>query len=242
MPAAATANSFRCPRCSLRFSTKKTAHKHNQKEHPKCRQCNKRFLSLAGLQNHQQIADHCYCRECDIYFPSLEKHLTHVRSITHTTPHHCCDCGREYTNQETLSYHCCDCDKVLQKQRFLRKHREKHIRRVGDPVSGISRNLPHMCNECDESFHHKKQLREHMSSHRPPRNIPCPTGGTCNKKFAIPSALLNHLESGCCSSGMTRAKMHQLVFAHDPNHYITSAEASEHISARFGQVLIRKPT
>jgi uncharacterized Zn-finger protein len=132
-----------------------------------------------------------------------------------------------------LSYHCCDCDKVLQKQRFLRKHREKHIRRVGDPVSGISRNLPHMCNECDESFHHKKQLREHMSSHRPPRNIPCPTGGTCNKKFAIPSALLNHLESGCCSSGMTRAKMHQLLFAHDPNHYITSAEASEHISARY---------
>ncbi|KAB8297613.1 hypothetical protein EYC80_001421 [Monilinia laxa] len=72
-----------------------------------------------------------------------------------------------------------------------------------------------------------------MSSHR---NIPCPTGGKCNKKFAMPSALLNHLESGCCRSGMTRAKIHLLVFAHDPNRYITSVEAvksirsSKHIS------------
>ncbi|RAL67795.1 hypothetical protein DID88_008522 [Monilinia fructigena] len=65
-----------------------------------------------------------------------------------------------------------------------------------------------------------------MSSHR---NIPCPTGGKCNKKFAMPSALLNHLESGCCRSGMTRVKMHLLVFAHDPNRYITSVEAVKSI-------------
>ncbi|KAH9222194.1 hypothetical protein DL95DRAFT_326446 [Leptodontidium sp. 2 PMI_412] len=212
MPAAATAKSFSCLRCSLQFPEKKTAFEHNREEHPKCQQCKKRFLGLAELQNHRQITEHCYCRECDIYFPNFGEHLTHARSTTHTTPHHCCDCGREYTNQETLSYHCF-------------------------PTSRSSRNLPHKCNECDETFHGKKQLKRHMSSHRSPRNIPCPTGGKCNKKFAMPSALLNHLESGCWSSGMTRAKMHQLAFAHDPNRYITSAEAvksissSEHISA-----------
>jgi len=68
-----------------------------------------------------------------------------------------------------------------------------------------------------------------MLSHRPPRHIHCPTGGKCNKKFATPSALLNHLESGCCSSGMTRAKIHHLVLAHDSNRYITSVEAVEAI-------------
>ncbi|KAL2070080.1 hypothetical protein VTL71DRAFT_14760 [Oculimacula yallundae] len=182
-------------------------------------------------------------KSCDIYFPSLRKHLTHVRSIAHTTPHHCCDCDREYTSPETLSYHCCDCDEVLRNQRFFQRHfsTKKHLRKVGAPVSSeSSRILPHKynkCSKCDETFLTKKQLKSHMSSHRPARNIPCPTGGGCRKKFAQASGLLNHLESGCCASGITRAKMHQLVFAHDPNRYITSVEAvkmilpSEHISA-----------
>ncbi|KAF7918289.1 uncharacterized protein EAE98_009901 [Botrytis deweyae] len=164
--------------------------------------------------------------------------LTHTRSTTHTTPYHCCDCGRDYTNQETLSYHCCDCDEVLRDHKFLRRHLsgKKHIRKVGVLKSKSSHNDPHNCNKCDETFQDKKQLRKHMSSHR---DIPCPTGGKCNKMFAMPSALLNHLESGCCRSGMTRAKMHLLVSAHDPNRYITSVEAvksihsSEHISTKY---------
>ena len=238
MPVAASTKSFGCPHCNLRFPEEKTVLEHNREEHPKCKQCKKRFLGLAELQNHRQTTEHCYCRECNIYFPNLGEHLTHVRSITHTTPHHCCDCGREYTNQEALTYHCCDCDEVLRNKKQLGRHLsgKKHIRRLGASESRSSRNLPHKCNECDETFHCKKQLRRHMSSHRPLRYIPCPTGGKCSKKFATPSALLNHLESCCCSSGMTRAKMCQLVFAHDPNHYITSVEeirSSEHASARY---------
>ncbi|CZR61834.1 uncharacterized protein PAC_11731 [Phialocephala subalpina] len=118
---------------------------------------------------------------------------------------------------------------MLRNQKRLRKHlsKEKHIRNAVQE-SGRSRNLPHKCKECDETFHGKKQLKKHMSSHRP-RHIHCPMGGKCNKKFATPSALLNHLESGCCSSGVTRAKIHQLVFAHDSNRYITSVEAAEPI-------------
>ncbi|TGO07892.1 hypothetical protein BTUL_0239g00020 [Botrytis tulipae] len=236
MPATVTVKSFSCLRCSLQFPKKELALKHERKKHPKCKQCKERYLGLAELQNHQQITKHCYCRECDIYFPNLEKHLTHTRSTTHTTPYHCCDCGRDYTNQETLSYHCCDCDEVLRDHKFLRRHLsgKKHIRKVGVLTSKSSHNDPHNCNKCDETFQDKKQLRKHMSSHR---DIPCPTGGKCNKMFAMPSALLNHLESGCCRSGMTRAKMHLLVSAHDPNRYITSVEAvksihsSEHISA-----------
>ncbi|KAF8847347.1 hypothetical protein BDZ45DRAFT_755004 [Acephala macrosclerotiorum] len=230
MSAAATIKSFGCSHCNLHFPEMKTVFKHNQEEHPKCKQCKKRFLDLAELQNHKQITQHCHCRECDIYFPNLREHLTHVRNIPHTSPHHCCDCDREYTNQETLSYHCCDCDKVLRNQKHLRKHlsKQSHIRRVRVQESERSHDLPHKCKECDETFHGKKQLKKHMSIHRP-RHIHCPTGGKCNKKFATPSALLNHLESGHCGSGMTRAKIHQLVFAHDSNRYITSAEVDEPI-------------
>jgi hypothetical protein len=229
MPAAATMQSFGCPLCNLHFPEEKTALKHIHEEHPKCKQCKERFVGLTELQNHRQITEHCYCRECDVYFPNLKQHLTHARSITHATPHHCCDCSREYTNQETLSYHCCDCDEVLRNQKHLGRHLhgKKHISRVRAPESGRSRILPHKCKECDETFRLKKQLKEHASTHRTPRHIDCPTGGKCNKKFATPSALLNHLESGCCSSGMTRAKMHQLIVVHDPNRYITSVEAVE---------------
>lgn len=239
--ATATAvESFRCFYCNLYFPYQKTALKHKRKKHPKCKQCTKRFLSLTELQNHEQITGHCHCRECDIQFPNLEEHFTHVRNVPHTTPYHCCDCGRDYTNQEALSYHCCDCDKVLRNQKFLRKHlsKEKHILRAKAQESGKSRNLPYKCKESEETFHGKKQLKEHMPIHRP-RHICCPTGGKCNKKFATPSALLNHLESGCCRSGMTRAKIHQLVFDHDLNRYITSVEAAtpvlsaEHGSTRY---------
>jgi hypothetical protein len=241
MATSATTKSFCCHLCKLHFPKEKTVLKHHQEEHPKCKQCKERFLGLPNLQTHQQITEHCYCRECHIYFPNLRQHLTHVRNVTHTTPHHCCDCGREYTNQETLSYHCCDCDEVLRGKKPLRRHfrGKMHIRRLRVLELERSLKLPHKCKDCDESFRVKRQLKEHISSSHRPRHIQCPTGGKCKKKFATPSALLNHLESGCCSSGMTRAKIHQLVFAHDSNRYITSVEAaepicsSEHASARY---------
>ncbi|KAI9767688.1 MAG: hypothetical protein M1840_005560 [Geoglossum simile] len=69
----------------------------------------------------------------------------------------------------------------------------------------------------------KKPKEKPKSKKKPkrPRNIPCPTGGKCLKKFAILSAVANHLESGRCRSGMTRAKLNRLIITHDKNRYIT---------------------
>jgi hypothetical protein len=39
--------------------------------------------------------------------------------------------------------------------------------------------------------------------------------------FITPSGMLDHIESGRCRSGMTRAKLHGLVLAHDQSHHIT---------------------
>ncbi|KAM3066217.1 hypothetical protein ACMFMG_012121 [Clarireedia jacksonii] len=223
--------SFRCPRCNLHFPEKKLVFNHTQEEHPKCKQCRKIFLDTGKLQTHQQTTEHCYCCECDIYFTDLAEHVTHVRSVTHTTLHHCCDCYREYTNQDTLSHHCCDCDEIFRSQKRMKKHlsKMKHMRKVEVLEPEKARNLPHKCKECDEAFHRKKQLNKHISSsHKPPRHIQCPIGKRC-KKFATPSALLNHLESGRCSSGITRTKIHELIFAHDTNRYITSVEVADTI-------------
>ncbi|PQE24715.1 zinc finger protein [Rutstroemia sp. NJR-2017a WRK4] len=89
-----------------------------------------------------------------------------------------------------------------------------------------AKDLPHKCVECDQAFQQKRQLKKHVSSNH--NHIQCPVGKKC-KKFATPSALLSHLESGRCSSGLTRTKMHELVFAHDSNRYITSVEAADTI-------------
>jgi hypothetical protein len=101
----------------------------------------------------------------------------------------------------------------------------------------LESNPSHKCEQCDKEFPSKNSLNNHISSkHKLPRHISCPLGGKCIKKFATPSALLNHLESGCCRSGMTRTKMTELVFAHDPNRYITSIDAASMLvqeSARY---------
>ncbi|PQE04350.1 zinc finger protein [Rutstroemia sp. NJR-2017a BBW] len=220
--------SFRCPRCILRFPDQKLVSKHSREEHPKCKQCRKTFSTKAGLQTHKQATDHCYCHECDILFTTPQEHLNHVRSVTHATLHHCCDCDREYANQDTLSLHCCDCDKTFRSRHRMKMHlsNPEHIHKVEVLESQKTKNLPNKCKHCDETFHHKKQLRKHVSSTH--KHIRCPVGKKC-KKFATPSALLSHLESGRCSSGLTRTKMHELVFAHDSNRYITSIEAADTI-------------
>ncbi|KAH6680914.1 hypothetical protein B0J14DRAFT_579637 [Halenospora varia] len=221
--------SFRCTECNLAFSKKKARFEHIREVHPKCKHCKKRLLGLEELRIHQQETGHFYCLECDIYFLGNDEHIAHVRNIQHTTQYHCCDCDREYTGQESLNHHCCDCDKVFISRRCLTKHFTKrtHIRNTTILEPQLDSNLSQKCEVCNEEFPSKKTLRKHLpSKHKAPRHIPCPVSGKCSKKFATPSALLNHLESGCCRSGMTRAKMAELVFAHDLNHYITSIDAA----------------
>jgi hypothetical protein len=86
--------------------------------------------------------------------------------------------------------------------------------------------LLYKCKKCKEKFASKGELRKHKLTHKPLRRISCPARIACKRKFAAPSSLLNHLESGCCHSGMTREKMLEMVLQHDQNRYITNVEAS----------------
>ncbi|KAH8674375.1 hypothetical protein BGZ60DRAFT_483840 [Tricladium varicosporioides] len=220
---------FQCTECDLVFSEKELRLEHIREVHPRCKYCKKRFLGLEELRSHQQQTSHLYCSGCNIYFPDNGEHIAHVRNVQHTTQYHCCDCDREHTSQESLNNHCCKCDKVFKSQKRLKQHFTSltHIRNATALEPQLDSNLSHRCETCNMGFPSQKMRRKHISSkHKPARHISCPVGGTCSKKFATPSALLNHLESGCCSSGMTRAKMTELVFAHDPNRYITSIDAT----------------
>lgn len=215
-----------CPICDRTFREKKAFRKHKRKAHPLCGHCNKRQVGRKELQSHQQATGHLCCRQCDIYFLDNSQYFTHVRNVQHTTQYHCCDCDREYGSQELLDNHCCNCDIAFSSQIYFRKHLRKctqvHNSALGAkaPDSKLNGSLLWACERCIEKFASRKILRKHLSSKH--RDIRCPVGAKCSKKFVTPSALLNHLESGHCRSGMTRAKMAELVIAHDPNCYITS--------------------
>ena len=228
--------SISCPLCSDRFHKEKEARSHRRKAHPACDDCKKRHIGPEELLEHQHETGHLRCPECDLYFPSRDDHTKHVRELQHRIQNLCCDCKREYPDKNALSNHCCECDKIFMSRKILNKHflKPSHLRNATDQLlqpkddqTQSNGSLSHKCMKCSEEFLGRKGLKKHMiSKHKPQRNISCPVGAECTKKFASPSALLNHLESGNCRSGMTRNKMAELVFTHDTNRYITNTDAA----------------
>lgn len=207
-----------CGFCQLAFPTKGKRESHKRSQHPQCSLCCKRFRSLKIIRNHKAQTSHCFCSHCNIHFSTVEQHIQHARDISHPAQYSCCDCGREYPNDDYLERHCCHCDQVYRSRARLKRHFRSHsdhrpspnIARIEDPAT-----LQHECSKCEAKFATKKLLKAHKRSHKPPRIIPCPTGGRCQKKFATPSALLSHLESGKCPSGITRAKLNAMVMSND---------------------------
>ncbi|EKG09479.1 Zinc finger C2H2-type protein [Macrophomina phaseolina MS6] len=186
------------------------------------------------LRKHQAETGHCFCSHCNVHFSNASQHLKHVRNVSHPTQYSCCDCGRDYPSDSYLERHCCQCDQVYRSRARLRRHFKScpnhrprpQIARVEDPAS-----LQHKCAKCDEKFATKKALKAHKRVHKPPRIIPCPTGDSCQKKFATPSALLNHLESGKCPSGLTRARLNAMVISNDTEGHIVDHAAIEDVAA-----------
>jgi hypothetical protein len=48
-------------------------------------------------------------------------------------------------------------------------------------------------------------------------------GVECNARFKSPSAMVAHMESGSCQSGMNRQKLNRLILVQDNDHLITSS-------------------
>jgi len=231
-----------CGTCDLSFSEKSARKRHTETIHPSCVLCHKRFDWLEHLQSHKKETGHLYCSECDLYFISNRTHIVHVRVVQHTAQYHCCDCDRDYNSQKSLDNHCCDCDRVFRARKLLKRHfgeKPTHLSRVKDP------SVLHKCKKCDEEFPTKEALRKHKKlKHKALRRIPCSNNTACTKKFITPAGLLNHLESGRCRSGMTQAKMHELVLAHDQSYHITDigamlASSGVQESARYSSITLR---
>ncbi|KAI5364680.1 Putative Zinc finger C2H2-type [Septoria linicola] len=82
------------------------------------------------------------------------------------------------------------------------------------------------CDQCDQDFTTKKGWQQHKKflKHNPISELICPLSDECTKIFTAPSALLVHLESGACKSGMNRVKLNALIHEHDTGQLITTSE------------------
>jgi hypothetical protein len=206
-----------------------TPNGHYQNSHPKCDYCKVHFLGEAELAGHQRTTGHVYCIECNTGFKKRNNQLCHVRKVEHPTTYHCCDCGRQYIDQQSLNDHCCACDKIFKNSQSLQNHtaakhkngdtlRDATVRRVrinksrGNMYNGIGKTV---------KTTKKDKPKKPKKPEKPKKYISCLASSLCAKRFASPSALLHHLESGRCRSAMTRDKLNNLVITHDQNRYIT---------------------
>lgn len=226
--------SFICGLCGLVFTSKKRRQSHRSVHHQPCNLCRERFDGLQARQQHQRETNHCFCSVCNSFFSKAKHHILHVRNVQHNADYSCCDCGRDYPSTEYLDRHCCKCDQLYRSPARLERHFRSNPKHKLHPQVARVEVEPatpqHECNKCCEVFATKKLLKKHKRTHKPARNILCPAGASCKKKFALPSALLSHLESGRCRSGMTRARLNTMVISNDAEGYIVNRAAIEDLS------------
>lgn len=202
------AKSWACPQCARSFADQGSVKDHCSVAHShKCGACSRAYINLKGLHVHQRLSKHLYCRQCDQCFSKPSALDKHQKTVIHAA-----------------EFHCCDCDRVFKTQKALDQHRQDQ--------GHIKVKKVHECNECQREFPSEAALRDHQSSlvHKPLSDLKCTAGAKCKQRFNSPSALMHHLENGCCRSGLTRKEFNQLVQKNDTDRLSSSGPAERDIA------------
>lgn len=216
-----------CQECHLYFDSDGELKQHSAAEHgSKCITCGLGFAGVSHLQAHQRSKNHCFCQKCNLAFTrksKLDRHLKYAPA--HASP----------------EYHCCDCDRDFVHEQALRQHLQF---KVHPPKADVQKPDMYPCPKCKRTFKEKADLSKHLDSltHKPLSAMGCVGSSQCKKKFSAPSAMILHLESGKCFSGMTRDKLNFLVQSNDdervisngPENFLASAPHGSHSDSRLG--------
>ncbi|KAH7063256.1 putative zinc finger protein [Macrophomina phaseolina] len=202
--------------CGHHFSNANVLGQHQRtKLHGYCKLCDRTFRTPSGLAQDNSDLHNWLCGHCNRKFSAQESLAHHQRSTGHF---YCRECNR-------LFFHCCDCDRDFVNEQALRQHLTDKTHKITRcQVSGYA------CEKCDRDFGDERALEQHQKSlaHQPLSNLKCVAGGSgqreCQKRFTSPSALLHHLESGACRSGMTRRMLNAVVQTNDVDRIISSLD------------------
>ncbi|KAK5112313.1 hypothetical protein LTR85_011585 [Meristemomyces frigidus] len=206
-----------CRLCNRLFNTN-ALQVHVNDKHETRPTCGQAYTASDQLVGHQKAAGHCYCAEHGLAFSNSAALREHKRAEPHVTGFECLICTRGFTTQQGLDDHLQD-----------KTHPEVNTAEYSAAAEATrtaadEANL--YCEECERSFIHLTAYRQHKNSvkHKPLSDLQCPLSEGCGKTFTSPSALVLHLESGGCASGMNRLKLNAVVHQHDTARHITYAE------------------
>jgi hypothetical protein len=210
--------SWVCTLCDRSLLSKKRLNDHCSVPHPhKCGACSKAYIVLRALHAHNRSAKHCFCRQCDQCFQGPEALAQHLQAVIHAAHFHCCDCDRDFLNQQALDQHL-----EFKDHASIRNRSSVKDRLVAKDHSSL--RIRHECTKCRREFIDQAALKKHLASliHNPLSKLECIASSKCKRQFNSPSALIHHLESGTCCSGLTRTSLNQLILSNDTDCLISS--------------------
>jgi hypothetical protein len=169
-----------------------------------CGYCEKAFDRPDIFRDHAIATGHCFCSDCDLHFSDRQSWDDHRKSAKHASEFKCCDCDISFNDIHALVAHMRR--RAHQKPlppKISQQHKEHNL------LASSSTE----CTKCKRKFSCSQSLQQHCASlkHKPLSRLECPIGTNCRGSFLSPSALIQHLESGSCSSGMNRGEVHQIV-------------------------------
>ncbi|KAK5663821.1 hypothetical protein OQA88_24 [Cercophora sp. LCS_1] len=198
-----------CQRCSRSFHTSIGLKDHERNRHGSLpAKATTRPASSRTVDEPKQSNGDRYCGECRKLFVDAAALMQHLRSAAHASEFRCCDCERNFASTKALMQHLQD--------------------KVHKPKPAPAPDRTQTCHECRRQFRTEEALQQHQSSeiHRPARTFSCAAGGAagrgCGRRFGSPAAMLQHLESGACPSGMNRHKLNMLVLRSDREGLVSS--------------------
>ncbi|KAL1634965.1 hypothetical protein SLS56_002049 [Neofusicoccum ribis] len=188
-------SAFSCCTCGLNYDSWDEMWHHQLFIHHPCIGCHKIFVCETRLMQHQRQTNHCYCATCDEHFMTpdrLRQHLLETHRISRAEVFH--DAADDERPLDPTATVTSPSDPPVFKGGFKSGKNFLHI------------NL--RCRACGRDFTSPKTLHDHRTRgwHDPFTSIGCPfDGGRCDaadRDFPSTSALLHHLETAQCGSGI----------------------------------------
>lgn len=220
-------NHYWCAACSNKFFRVQADRvKHLRLHHRACPTCLQVFGSQTARDAHQKITGHCFCLDCDEEgksFSTLGALAQHQCTVLQVDKYECITCGANFSNETALANHCTSLRHNIILNRKVMEDQQAAFAAV--QLANVEEsNL--WCEECKKHFVDAAAYKQHKASskHKAPKfAIKCP----CKKEFTLVSALVQHLESGGCKSGVTRKKLKATIYRYDADRSITMARHAD---------------
>ncbi|KAA8576012.1 hypothetical protein EYC84_006175 [Monilinia fructicola] len=161
-----------------------------------------------------------YCYPCNRNFNSKKSYDQHIENSNAHRNYESSSDDEYAFEYEEPEYECDGCYASFRSTRAREQH---HIAKHGDRY----------CKPCNRMFGDANQLKQHQRSKlHLGSSLECPF---CPTQYPTASALIIHLESGTCSSGLNRRRINAEIRRLDPNHVITTRQIEYYSCLSFYQ-------